>query len=103
MAVGTVLKFYIAKYLQLVIMHPASLLLSVNNIEKNAHDSKDDQNSCVGIADDPQGKEWVVLHPQERRYAVRPESSVTLILQVGKLESIFRHVSNILQNQLHVN
>ena len=63
MAVGTVLKLNIAKYLQLhvlVIMHPASLLLSVNNIEKNAHNSKDDQNSGVGIADDPQGKEWVV-------------------------------------------
>jgi len=63
------------------------------NVENNTHNSKEDQNSSISIADDPQWKEWVVLHPQ-KWYTIRPESSTST--QTGV------HLLDILQKQLHI-
>ena len=56
-----------------------SLFVSENNIENDAHNSKDDQKCSINMANDPQWENWVVCNALEWRYTIRPDCSITLI------------------------
>lgn len=56
-----------------------SLFVSENNIENDAHNSKDDQKCSIDMANDPQWEKRVVCNVLEWRYTIRPDSGITLI------------------------
>ena len=62
-----------------------SLFVSENNIENDAHNSKDDQKCSVDVADNPQGEKGVVCNVPKWRYTIGPDGGITLIFQVFKL------------------
>ena len=62
-----------------------SLFVSENNIENDAHNSKDDQKCSIDMADNPQGEKGVVCNVPKWRYTSGPDGGITLIFQVFKL------------------